>query len=134
MLDTERVAGATPGWCGVVQKAARLDAHGPRRNSFVDRVAPGFAVPGGLGPIKIWSGTSTRGKSRSSNRDNRDVRKCLFEATLSAARFNPSIRAIYRRLKDEGKPHKVGRIAPAPKLLLSRTVEELRSNSQAARA
>jgi transposase len=46
------------------------------------------------------------------------VRKCLFEATLSAARFNPGIRAIYRRLKDEGKPDKVARIAAARKLLL----------------
>jgi len=46
------------------------------------------------------------------------VRKCLFEATLSAARYNPSIRTIYRRLKDQGKPDKVARIAAARKLLL----------------
>ena len=46
------------------------------------------------------------------------VRKYLYEATLSAARFNPGIRAIYRRLKDEGKPDKVARIAAARKLLL----------------
>ena len=73
---------------------------------------------GGLDPIQVQSGTSVHGKSRISKRGNREVRKCLFEATLSAARFNPGIRAIYRRLKDEGKPDKVARIAAARKLLL----------------
>jgi len=46
------------------------------------------------------------------------VRKCLYEATLPAARFNPGSRAIYCRLKDEGKPDKVAWIAAARKLLL----------------
>ena len=46
------------------------------------------------------------------------MRKRLFEATLSAARYNPSIRAIYRRLKEAGKPDKVAGIAAARKLLL----------------
>lgn len=73
---------------------------------------------GGLDPIQMQSGTSVHGKSRISKRGSREVRKCLFEATLSAARFNPSIRAIYRRLKDQGKPDKVARIAAARKLLL----------------
>jgi transposase len=73
---------------------------------------------GGLDPIQVQSGTSVHGKSRISKRGNREVRKCLYEATLSAARFNPGIRAIYRRLKDEGKPDKVARIAAARKLLL----------------
>jgi transposase len=73
---------------------------------------------GGLDPIQIQSGTSIHGKSRISKRGNREVRKCLFEATLSAARFNPGIRSIYRRLKGEGKPDKVARIAAARKLLL----------------
>jgi len=73
---------------------------------------------GGLDPIHVQSGTSVHGKSRISKRGSREVRKCLFEATLSAARYNPSIRTIYRRLKDEGKPDKVARIAAARKLLL----------------
>jgi transposase len=73
---------------------------------------------GGLDPIQVQSGTSVHGKSRISKRGNHEVRKCLFEATLSAARYNPSIQAIYRRLKDEGKPDKVARIAAARKLLL----------------
>jgi hypothetical protein len=46
----------------------------------------------------------------------------------------PSIRAIYRRLKDEGKPDKVARIADAEAPAIVNGKEELRSNSQAARA
>jgi len=72
----------------------------------------------GLDPIQFQSGTSVHGKSRISKRGNREVRKRLYEATLSAARYNPSVRAIYRRLKAQGKPEKVARIAAARKLLL----------------
>ena len=72
----------------------------------------------GFDPIRIQSGTSVHGKSRISKRGNREVRKRLFEATLSAARYNPSVRSIYRRLKEAGKPEKVVRIAAARKLLL----------------
>ena len=73
---------------------------------------------GGLDPIQVQSGTSVHGKSRISKRGNREVRKRLYEATLSAARYNPNIQAIYRRLKDQGKPDKVARTAAARKLLL----------------
>jgi len=75
----------------------------------------------GFDPIQIQSGTSVHGKSRISKRGNREVSKRLFEATLSAARYNPSVRAIYRRLKEAGKPEKVARIAAARKLLLIAT-------------
>ena len=72
----------------------------------------------GFDPIQFQSGTSVHRKSRISKRGNREVRKRLFEATLSAARYNPCIRTIYRRLKEAGKPDKVARIAAARKLLL----------------
>ncbi|MBU0595590.1 IS110 family transposase [Candidatus Bipolaricaulota bacterium] len=71
----------------------------------------------GFDPIRIQSGTSVHGKSRISKRGNREVRRRLYEATLSAARYNPGIRAIYRRLKEGGKPEKVARTAAARKLL-----------------
>jgi transposase len=71
----------------------------------------------GFDPIQIQSGTSVHGKSRISKRGNREVRRRLYEATLSAARYNPSIQAIYRRLKENGKPEKVARTAAARKLL-----------------
>lgn len=72
----------------------------------------------GFDPIRIQSGTSVHGKSRISKRGNREVRRRLYEATLSAARYNPSVRAIYRRLKEGGKPEKVARTAAARKLLI----------------
>lgn len=72
----------------------------------------------GLDPIQFQSGTSVHRKSRISKRGSCEVRKCLYEATLSAARYNPSVQAIYQRLKDAGKPEKVARIAAARKLLL----------------
>ena len=61
---------------------------------------------------------SARNLPGSRERGNREMRKHLSEATLSAARYNPSIRSIYRRLKEVGKPEKVARIAAARKLLL----------------
>ena len=76
-----------------------------------------IAALAGFDPIQIRSGTSVHGKSRISKRGNREVRRRLYEATLSAARYNPGVRAIYRRLKERGKPEKVARTAAARKLL-----------------
>jgi transposase len=45
------------------------------------------------------------------------VRHALFMPALSAARRNPVIRALYRRLRDAGKPHKVALVACMRKLL-----------------
>ena len=72
----------------------------------------------GLDPIQFQSGTSVHGKTRISKRGNRELRKRLYQATLSAARYNPSVKALHRRLKEQGKPDKVARIAAARKLLL----------------
>ena len=72
----------------------------------------------GFDPIQIQSGTSVHGKSRISKRGNREVRRRLYEATLSAARYNTNVRLMYRRLKENGKPEKVARTAAARKLLL----------------
>jgi len=41
----------------------------------------------------------------------------LYLATLSAARYNPTIRAFYQRLRASGKPMKVARCAAARKLV-----------------
>lgn len=72
----------------------------------------------GLDPIQFQSGTSVHGKTRISKRGNRELRKRLYQATLSAARYNPTVKALHRRLKEQGKPDKVARIAAARKLLL----------------
>ena len=72
----------------------------------------------GLDPIQFQSGTSVHRKSRISKRGNRELRKRLYQATLSAARYNPSVRALHRRLREQGKPDKVARTAAARKLLV----------------
>lgn len=72
----------------------------------------------GLDPVQYRSGSSVHKRPRISKRGSSEVRKCLYEATMSAARFNPAVKAIYRRLKERGKPEKVARIAAARKLLL----------------
>ena len=45
------------------------------------------------------------------------LRTALYVATLTAARFNPIIKAHYDRLRAAGKPPKVARCAAARKLL-----------------
>ncbi|TFH06368.1 MAG: IS110 family transposase, partial [Candidatus Atribacteria bacterium] len=52
----------------------------------------------GLDPIQFQSGTSVHGKTRISKRGNRELRKRLYQATLSAARYNPTVKALHRRL------------------------------------
>jgi transposase len=47
-----------------------------------------------------------------------DVRHALFMPTLSATRHNPVIRALYHRLREAGKPHKVALVACMHKLLI----------------
>jgi len=51
----------------------------------------------------IWGGRSA-------------VRRILYLAALSAARFNPSLKAFYQRLRVSGKPAKIALIAVARKL------------------
>lgn len=45
------------------------------------------------------------------------VRTALYMATLSASRFNPTIRRFYERLRSAGKPFKVAMVACMHKLL-----------------
>ena len=85
---------------------------------YLDASRSQIVALAGLDPIQFLSGTSVHGKTRISKRGSRETRKRLYEATLSAARYNPSIRAIYLRLKDQGKPDKVARTAAARKLLV----------------
>ena len=45
------------------------------------------------------------------------VRTMLYLAAMSAARFNPVLRALYQRLRQAGKPPKLAFVAVARKLL-----------------
>jgi transposase len=46
------------------------------------------------------------------------VRTVLYLAAMTAARFNPVLRALYQRLRQAGKPPKVAFVAVARKLLV----------------
>jgi transposase len=71
----------------------------------------------GLAPVPRESGRSLRGRAAIGHDGNGRLRTALYMATLSAARYNPAIRAFYQRLRAAGKPVKVARCAAARKLL-----------------
>ena len=71
----------------------------------------------GLAPVPRESGRSSRGRAAIGHAGNSRLRTALYMATLSAARYNPAIRAFYQRLRAAGKPKKVARCAAARKLL-----------------
>ncbi len=71
----------------------------------------------GLAPVPRESGRSIRGRPSIGHDGNGRLRTALYLATLSAARYNPAIRAFSERLRAAGKPLKVARCAAARKLL-----------------
>lgn len=79
--------------------------------------AEGAAAYAGLVPLTRESGTSVRGRATIGHGGHARLRTALYMATLTAARFNPVIRAHYERLRAAGKPPKVARCAAARKLL-----------------
>jgi transposase len=70
----------------------------------------------GVAPMNRDSGTM-RGK-RAIFGGRPDVRKVLFMAALTAARYNPALKAFYQRLLAAGKPKKVAIVACMRKLLV----------------
>ena len=81
------------------------------------RSAESAAAYAGLVPLAQESGTSVRHRARIGHAGHARLRTALYLATLSAARYNPIIRAQYERLRTAGKPVKVARCAAARKLL-----------------
>jgi transposase len=71
----------------------------------------------GLAPIPRQSGTSVNKHPMIGSAGNRRLRTALYLATLAGARFNPTLRRFYERLRAAGKPAKVARCAVARKLL-----------------
>jgi transposase len=76
-----------------------------------------IAALAGLAPFNRDSGT-WRGE-RVIWGGRAGVRRALYMSTLSATRCNPVIRALYRRLRAAGKPHKVALVACMRKLLVT---------------
>lgn len=79
--------------------------------------AESAAAYAGLVPLAHESGSSVRGRARLGHGGHGRLRTALYMASLTAARFNPLIRAQYERLRAAGKPPKVARCAAARKLL-----------------
>jgi transposase len=71
----------------------------------------------GLAPLPRQSGSSVWHRPAIGHSGNGRLRTAFYMATLTAARFNPAIKAFYSRLIDAGKPEKVARCAAARKLL-----------------
>ena len=81
------------------------------------QVAAGEPACGsGVAPVNRDSGT-LRGRRHIAG-GRAGLRAVLYLAAVSAARFNPAIRAFYLRLKQAGKPFKVRVVACVRKLLL----------------
>ncbi len=71
----------------------------------------------GLNPLQYESGTSVRGRPALGRGGHRRLRRALYQAAVTAARFNPPLKIFYERLRERGKPCKVARCAVARKLL-----------------
>jgi transposase len=102
-----RFKGVGPVTCAV------LLAEMPELGSLDAKQAASLA---GLAPFNNDSGTA-QGK-RSIHGGRVGVRCALYMAALSAIRFNPDIKAFYKRLRDQGKPQKVAHIAAARKIIV----------------
>lgn len=86
--------------------------------NFARAAGPAAATAyAGLAPMPRESGRTVRGRPRIGHAGNARLRTALYMATLSAARYNPAIKAFYQRLRAAGKPMKVARCAAARKLL-----------------
>jgi transposase len=70
----------------------------------------------GLAPFNRDSGQAQKPRRIFGGRAK--VRKCLFMAAQSAARFNPVIQQYVQSLRDRGKPYKCAIVAAMRKLLL----------------
>ncbi|WP_317939095.1 IS110 family RNA-guided transposase [Sulfitobacter pontiacus] len=92
---------------------ANLIGHMPELGNLDDK-QPAALV--GLAPINCESG---KYKGRRRIKDGRSgLRRLLYQAALSAARFNPVLSDFAKRLRAKGKPHKVILIAVARKLIV----------------
>jgi transposase len=71
----------------------------------------------GLVPHPHQSGNNRKGHKPTGHSGHARARRVLYQASISAARFNPPIRTFYNRLRAAGKPTKVARVAATRKLV-----------------
>ncbi len=66
-----------------------------------------YACYTGIAPFENSSGTSIKGKTKTSHLANKKMRSLLSNGANSAYKWDPEIRAYYKRKIKEGKDHKV---------------------------
>jgi len=71
----------------------------------------------GLSPSEYSSGTSIQGKSRIYKKGGKNLRDVLYMCSMNAIKTNPACKALYERLKANGKTGKQALIAVCNKLL-----------------
>lgn len=98
------------------RSATSILAYGKNIFELLDRKA--LIAHAGLAPSQKQSGISIRGKSRIAKQGDRRLRKALFMPALVAAYYNPTLKAFYKRLLDNGKPKLLAIVAVMRKLLL----------------
>lgn len=64
-----------------------------------------FNCYAGLAPFPYSSGSSIRGKTKTSSLRNRNLKKLLFNGAHTAALYDSELKAYYKRKKAEGKAH-----------------------------
>lgn len=64
-----------------------------------------FNCYAGLAPFEYSSGSSIRGKTRTSRLRNKTMKTLLFSGANVAASFDKELKKYYNRKKQEGKPH-----------------------------
>jgi transposase len=64
-----------------------------------------YACYSGIAPFEHTSGTSIRGKTRVSNLANKKMKSLLSNGANSAYRWDPELKAYYKRKVAEGKEH-----------------------------
>ena len=76
-------------------------------NNFLNFTKPRkFSCHCGLAPFKYQSGSSVKGKTKTSPLSNKDMKAILFKAATSAIQHDPQIKNYYIRKIGEGK-HKL---------------------------
>ena len=94
------------------QTSRALIGHLPELGGLTGKQAAALA---GLAPRARDGGAHTGERSIFGGR--KEVRTALYMAALSASRYNPHLKAVYRRLREAGKKPKVALTAVARKLL-----------------
>jgi transposase len=71
----------------------------------------------GVVPHRRESGSSRKGHKPTGHSGHAQARRVLYQAAISAVRYNPQLKAFYERLIARGKHVKVARVAATRKLI-----------------